>query len=131
MGVLYECTKAQWYGYLREVLRPRTDDLVAAWRDPGGRRFGTAAALALLAPATDGVSDFLLRRALAEGDFRSFWFLGAMGPAAAAAIPDLERAIADPGTGTEVRAYAATSLNRIRDSADREGLRRTQLFPMQ
>ena len=117
MEDLYTCKLSDWFGYLRDVLKSRSGELTAAWRlperSPKGR-INTAAALALVAPETEGVADYLCSAVAKDPTPIGIWFLGEMGPNAAGVAPFLEALMADHRNHEEVRNAARGALTRIR-----------------
>jgi hypothetical protein len=117
MGTRYICPISAWLGYLRDLLRPITHHLLAVWRNqsnPDERLFRTAFALALLAPRTEGLVEFL-RRFIEEKQYPyAILFLGEMGPVAGSEASLLESLIVDPGTKEELRAFARQALKKIK-----------------
>jgi hypothetical protein len=99
----FRCPNEAWLDYLREIARPAVPALVAAlrvrtrdrpdeWSDQD--RLSTAAALAFLAPETDGIVDVLVKEIEEDsGDFTVIRALRQIGSRAAPTIPALVSAL--------------------------------------
>jgi hypothetical protein len=115
----YRASSAAWYDYLREMLRPVAGKLLEAWHAPSAdvqERLSTASGLALVAPETAGVAEFL-RDALSDQGGGGFIFPGGilflLGEMGSLAAPALE-SIAATSKVPELRDAARDILEKIR-----------------
>jgi hypothetical protein len=113
METYYDCPSSAWFDYLRDALAPLTPDLVATWETPGDddaeRRTQLAACLALVAPDTEGLTDYF--RETVNTNPRAVLILVF---ASRAAAPIMEAVANDPKVDAVIRRMAREALNKVR-----------------